>query len=92
MNKPLQNIVNMCQEDQLTKAREALTKTYDQHLKAINDLRTAIKKSMTEAVAAEDFEALDAQKVLLERTKAYADQLEGLQEAKPAKPKKKTDE
>lgn len=93
MNKPLKNIVNACQDESLTKARETLTKTYEQHLKAVNDLRNAAKKAMTEAIAAEDFEALDEYKAILERAKVYADQLESLPEVKAGKTKaKKTEE
>jgi hypothetical protein len=62
MNKPVQNIVGLCQDDILAKSRDALTKTYEQHLKAINDLCLAAKKAMTEAVASEDFDALERYK------------------------------
>lgn len=91
MNKPLENIVGLCQDESLTKARDALVKSYEQHQKALDDLRNAIKKSMTAAIANEDFDALEDQKVLLEKAKVYAEQLEGLQEAKPAKKPKKAE-
>lgn len=93
MNKPLQTIVNLCQDEALTKARDALVKSYEQHQKALDDLRNAVKKSMTTAIANEDFDSLDDQKVLLEKAKVYAEQLEGLPEIKASKTKtKKTDE
>ncbi|MBQ8806670.1 MAG: hypothetical protein IJZ68_09535 [Bacteroidaceae bacterium] len=91
MNKPVQTLVDLCQDESLTKAREALVKSYEQHMKAVNDLRTAVKKAMTEAIQEEDFEALGAYQVLLEKAKTYADQLEELQEAKPAKKSKKAE-
>lgn len=91
MNKPLENIVALCQDESLTKAREALVKSYEQHQKALEDLRNAVKKSMTAAIVNEDFDALEDQKVLLEKAKTYAEQLETLQEMKPAKPKKKAE-
>lgn len=93
MNKPVQNIVGLCQDDILAKSRDALTKTYEQHLKAINDLCLAAKKAMTEAVASEDFDALERCKTLLERTRAYAEQFETLTEVRVSKAKsRKTDE
>ena len=91
MNKPLETIVALCQDESLTKAREALVKSYEQHQKALEDLRNAVKKSMTAAIVNEDFDALEDQKVLLEKAKTYAEQLETLQEMKPAKPKKKAE-
>ena len=91
MNKPLENIVALCQDESLTKAREALVKSYEQHQKALEDLRNAVKKSMTAAIVNEDFDALEDQKALLEKAKTYAEQLETLQEMKPAKPKKKAE-
>lgn len=91
MNKPLENIVGLCQDESLTKAREALVKSYEQHQKALEDLRNAVKKSMTAAIVNEDFDALEDQKALLEKAKTYAEQLETLQEMKPAKPKKKAE-
>ena len=91
MNKPLQNIVTLCEGESLAKARETLVKSYEQHQKALNDLRTAAKKAMTEAINNEDFDALDEYKALLERTKTYADQLEELPEVKPTKKPKKAE-
>lgn len=91
MNKPLENIVTLCQDESLTKAREALVKSYEQHQKALEDLRNAVKKSMTAAIVNEDFDALEDQKTLLEKAKTDAEQLETLQEMKPAKPKKKAE-
>lgn len=91
MNKPLENIVGLCQDDSLTKAREALVKSYEQHQKALEDLRNAVKKSMTAAIANEDFDALEDQKALLEKAKVYAEQLESLPEIKPTKKAKKAD-
>jgi hypothetical protein len=46
---------------------------------------------MTAAIVNEDFDALEDQKALLEKAKTYAEQLETLQEMKPAKPKKKAE-
>ena len=89
MNKPLENIVALCQDEALTKAREALVKSYEQHQKALEDLRNAVKKSMTAAIVNEDFDALEDQKVLLEKAKTYAEQLEALQEMKVSRPKAK---
>jgi hypothetical protein len=91
MNKPLENIVALCQDESLTKAREALVKSYEQHQKALEDLRNAVKKSMTAAIVNEDFDALEDKKALLEKAKTYAEQLEALQEAKPAKKAKKAE-
>ena len=91
MNKPVQNIVALCQDESLAKARDTLVKSYEQHLKAVNDVRTAVKKAMTDAIQNEDFEALGAYQVLLEKAKTYSDQLEELQETKPAKKSKKTE-
>lgn len=92
MNKPLENIVALCQDESLTKAREALVKSYEQHQKALEDLRNAVKKSMTAAIVNEDFDALEDQKVLLEKAKTYAEQLESLQEVKASRPKAKKTE
>ncbi len=93
MNKPLQNIVTLCESENLAKARETLVKSYEQHQKALNDLRSAAKKAMTEAIAAEDFDALDEYKAILERAKVYSEQLETLPEVKPGKTKtRKTEE
>ena len=91
MNQPLQNIVTLCQDESLTKAREALVKSYEQHQKALEDLRNAVKKSMTAAIMNEDFDAIEDQKALLEKAKVYAEQLEALPEAKPAKKTKKAE-
>lgn len=91
MNKPLESIVALCQDESMTKAREALVKSYEQHQKALEDLRNAVKKSMTAAIVNEDFDALEDQKSLLEKAKTYAEQLEALQEMKPAKKSKKAE-
>lgn len=92
MNKPLQNILDLCGDEALTKSKDALTKTYEQHLKALNDLRNAAKKAMADAVMNEDFSKMEEYKALLERTKVYIDALEGLVEPKLAKAKiKKSD-
>ena len=45
LNKPVQNIVDLCAHESLIKSRDALIKSYEQHLKAVNDLRNALKKS-----------------------------------------------
>lgn len=92
MNKPLENIINLCQDETLTKARDALVKSYEQHQKALDDLRNAIKKSMTAAIVNEDFDAMEDQKALLEKAKTYAEQLESLQEVKASRPKAKKTE
>ena len=92
MNKPLENIVALCQDESLTKARETLVKSYEQHQKALEDLRNAVKKSMTAAIVNEDFDALEDQKALLEKAKTYAEQLEALQEMKVSRPKAKKTE
>jgi hypothetical protein len=44
---------------------------------------------MTAAIVNEDFDALEDQKVLLEKAKTYAEQLEALQEMKVSRPKAK---
>lgn len=89
MNKPLENIVGLCQDESLAKARDALVKSYEQHQKALDDLRNAVKKSMTAAIVNEDFDSLENQKALLEKAKTYAEQLEALQEVKASRPKAK---
>ena len=92
LNKPVQNIVDLCAHESLIKSRDALVKSYEQHLKAVNDLRNALKKVMTEAVATDDFEAFAAYLILLEKAKIYAEQFEGLPELKMTKKSKKTEE
>ena len=75
MNKPLENIVALCQDESLTKAREALVKSYEQHQKALEDLRNAVKKSMTAAMekAGLDKKNKDDGNVVMSVAKAYGE-------------------